>query len=211
MNLRNKESKAGDHRMNGHVELKRSCRVRKSQFAHLNQSLLFDQLVNRSGEPVILLTEGIIECSGIHQWALWSQHCWSCPAGNGQHQQHQAEPRAGAPSHVERRHWRSECDSAPLAKKRTADMCSGQYVDERIPIVPFLPAFQENMDMYSRVKRRKSLRRNTYSIQAHHKAMSKTEQEEEEEEEGTEGQIHINVLQTGGLCGEKQHPCLPHL
>lgn len=48
MNLRNKESKPGDHsRMNGHVELKRSCRVRKSQFAHLNQSLLFDQLVNR--------------------------------------------------------------------------------------------------------------------------------------------------------------------
>lgn len=48
MNLRNKEGKAGDHsRMNGHVELKRSCRVKKSQFAHLNQSLLFDQLVNR--------------------------------------------------------------------------------------------------------------------------------------------------------------------
>lgn len=47
--------------------------------------------------------------------------------------------------------------------------------------------------MYSRVKRRKSLRRNTYSIQPHHKAISKTEQEEEEEEEGTEGQIHIDV------------------
>lgn len=48
MNLRNRESKAGDHScMNGHVELKRSCRVRKSQFAHLNQGLLFDQLVNR--------------------------------------------------------------------------------------------------------------------------------------------------------------------
>lgn len=60
--------------------------------------------------------------------------------------------------------------------------------------------------MYSRVKRRKSLRRNTYSMQAHHKAMSKTEQEEEEEDEGTEGQIHINVLQTVGLCGKKQHP-----
>lgn len=60
--------------------------------------------------------------------------------------------------------------------------------------------------MYSRVKRRKSLRRNTYSMQAHHKAMSKTEQEEEEEDEGTEGQIHIDVLQTVGLCGKKQHP-----
>lgn len=52
------------------------------------------------------------------------------------------------------------------------------------------------MDMYSRVKRRKSLRRNTYSMQAHHKSISKSEQEEEEEEEGTEGQIPINVLHT---------------
>ena len=33
--------------MNGHVELQRSCRVKKSRFEHLNQSLLFDQLVNR--------------------------------------------------------------------------------------------------------------------------------------------------------------------
>jgi len=33
--------------MNGHVELKRSCRGKKSKFEHLNQSLLFDQLVNR--------------------------------------------------------------------------------------------------------------------------------------------------------------------
>lgn len=54
--------------------------------------------------------------------------------------------------------------------------------------------------MYSRVKRRKSLRRNTYSMQAHHKSISKSEQEEEEEEEGTEGQIHINVLHTVRLC-----------
>lgn len=52
--------------------------------------------------------------------------------------------------------------------------------------------------MYSRVKRRKSLRRNTYSIQPHHKAISKTEQEEEEEEEGTEGQIHIDAPWTLG-------------
>lgn len=48
--------------------------------------------------------------------------------------------------------------------------------------------FQESMDMYSRVKRRKSMRRNTFSIPTHHKVMSKTEQEEEEEE-GTEGQF----------------------
>ncbi|TMS12591.1 ATPase family AAA domain-containing protein 2B [Larimichthys crocea] len=48
MSHRNEESKGGDHsHMNGHVELKRSCRVKKSQFEHLNQSLLFDQLVNR--------------------------------------------------------------------------------------------------------------------------------------------------------------------
>lgn len=46
--------------------------------------------------------------------------------------------------------------------------------------------FQENMDMYSRVKRRKSMRRSTFSIPTHHKVMSKTE---EEEEEGTEGQF----------------------
>ncbi|XP_016376695.1 ATPase family AAA domain-containing protein 2B-like [Sinocyclocheilus rhinocerous] len=42
----------------------------------------------------------------------------------------------------------------------------------------------ENMDMYSRVKRRKSLRRNTYGMQAHHKVMSKSK--DPEEEEGTE-------------------------
>lgn len=48
MSHRNEESGVGDHsHMNGHVELKRSCRVKKSQFEHLNQSLLFDQLVNR--------------------------------------------------------------------------------------------------------------------------------------------------------------------
>lgn len=48
MSHRNEDSGGGDHsHMNGHVELKRSCRVRKSQFEHLNQSLLFDQLVNR--------------------------------------------------------------------------------------------------------------------------------------------------------------------
>lgn len=44
------------------------------------------------------------------------------------------------------------------------------------------------MDMYSRVKRRKSMRRNNFSMPTHHKVMSKTEQEEEEEE-GTEGQF----------------------
>lgn len=65
---------------------------------------------------------------------------------------------------------------------------------------PFLSWFliQENMDMYSRVKRRKSLRRNTFSIPPHHKVLSskkKKQQEDddddddEEEEEVTEGQF----------------------
>lgn len=43
MSHRNEESTGGDHsRMNGHLK-----RKRKSKFEHLNQSLLFDQLVNR--------------------------------------------------------------------------------------------------------------------------------------------------------------------
>lgn len=49
------------------------------------------------------------------------------------------------------------------------------------------------MDMYSRVKRRKSMRRSTFSMPTHHKVMSKNEQEDEEEE-GTEGQIPTNVV-----------------
>ncbi|XP_071269069.1 ATPase family AAA domain-containing protein 2B isoform X1 [Salvelinus alpinus] len=119
-----KEDGAGDHsHMNGHVDLKRSCRVRKSQFEHLNQSLLFDQLVNSTAEAVLQEMDNI---SSIRQ-----------------------------NREVERlRMW----------------------TDTEV----------ENMDMYSRVKRRKSLRRNTFGMQAHHKAMSKTEEEEEEEEEGTE-------------------------
>lgn len=56
--------------------------------------------------------------------------------------------------------------------------------------------------MYSRVKRRKSMRRNTFSMPTHHKVMSKTEQEEEEEEEGTEGQFPLKVLLM--KCGERQ-------
>lgn len=49
--------------------------------------------------------------------------------------------------------------------------------------------------MYSRVKRRKSMRRSTFSMPTHHKVMSKTE-EEEEEEEGTEGQFHTNPYES---------------
>uniref|UniRef100_A0AAQ5ZHQ6 ATPase family AAA domain-containing protein 2 n=1 Tax=Amphiprion ocellaris TaxID=80972 RepID=A0AAQ5ZHQ6_AMPOC len=121
-NHRNEESGGGDHsRMNGHVELKRSCRVKKSQFEHLNQSLLFDQLVNSTAEAVLQEMDNI---SSIRQ-----------------------------NREVERlRMWTGETE-------------------------------EENMDMYSRVKRRKSMRRSTFNIPAHHKVMSKTEQEEEE---GTE-------------------------
>ncbi|XP_060908447.1 ATPase family AAA domain-containing protein 2B isoform X1 [Labrus mixtus] len=129
MSHRNDESGGGDHsHMNGHVELKRSCRVKKSQFEHLNQSLLFDQLVNSTAEAVLQEMDNI---SSIRQ-----------------------------NREVERlRMWTGDTEEAVT--------------------------FQENMDMYSRVKRRKSMRRSTFSMPAHHKAMSKTEQEEEEEE-GTE-------------------------
>ncbi|XP_061785401.1 ATPase family AAA domain-containing protein 2B isoform X1 [Nerophis lumbriciformis] len=113
----------GDHsHMNGHVELKKSCRVRKSQFEHLNQSLLFDQLVNSTAEAVLQEMDNI---SSIRQ-----------------------------NREVERlRMWTRDTE-------------------------------EENIDMYSRVKRRKSMRRGgTFSLPAHHKVMSKTQ---EEEEEGTE-------------------------
>ncbi|KAK5853211.1 hypothetical protein PBY51_007018 [Eleginops maclovinus] len=124
MSHRNEERGGGDHsHMNGHVELKRSCRVKKSQFEHLNQSLLFDQLVNSTAEAVLQEMDNI---SSIRQ-----------------------------NREVERlRMWTGDTE-------------------------------EENMDMYSRVKRRKSMRRSTFSMPTHHKAMSKTEQEDEEEE-GTE-------------------------
>ncbi|XP_016411243.1 ATPase family AAA domain-containing protein 2B-like [Sinocyclocheilus rhinocerous] len=58
MSLRGDSTSDGNHgRMNGHVELKRSRRVRKSQFEHLNQSLLFDQLVNRVKKHAIHSSE----------------------------------------------------------------------------------------------------------------------------------------------------------
>uniref|UniRef100_UPI0037E736EF ATPase family AAA domain-containing protein 2B n=1 Tax=Semicossyphus pulcher TaxID=241346 RepID=UPI0037E736EF len=124
MSHRNEDGGGGDHsHMNGHVELKRSCQVKKSQFQHLNQSLLFDQLVNSTAEAVLQEMDNI---SSIRQ-----------------------------NREVERlRMWTGDTE-------------------------------EENMDMYSRVKRRKSMRRSTFSMPTHHKAMSKTEQEEEEEE-GTE-------------------------
>uniref|UniRef100_A0A8C1YSQ9 ATPase family AAA domain-containing protein 2 n=1 Tax=Cyprinus carpio TaxID=7962 RepID=A0A8C1YSQ9_CYPCA len=118
--LRGDSTSDGAHaRMNGHVELKRSRRVRKSQFEHLNQSLLFDQLVNSTAEAVLQEMDNI---SSIRQ-------------------------------------------SREVERLR-------MWTDTEL----------ENMDMYSRVKRRKSLRRNTYGMQAHHKVMSKSKDPEEEEE-----------------------------
>ncbi|KAG7316583.1 hypothetical protein KOW79_020124 [Hemibagrus wyckioides] len=124
--LRVDDSTDGDDaRLNGHVELKRSCRSRKSRFQHLNQSLLFDQLVNSTAEAVLQEMDNI---SNIRQ-----------------------------NREVERlRMW----------------------TDTEL----------ENMDMYSRVKRRKSMRRNTFAMQTHHKVISKSEAPEEEgrEEEETD-------------------------
>uniref|UniRef100_A0AAY4AWR2 ATPase family AAA domain-containing protein 2 n=1 Tax=Denticeps clupeoides TaxID=299321 RepID=A0AAY4AWR2_9TELE len=122
------EGSSNDHsHMNGHVGVKRSCQVKKSKFEHLNQSLLFDQLVNSTAEAVLQEMDNI---SSIRQ-----------------------------NREVERlRMW----------------------TDTEL----------ENMDMYSRVKRRKSLRRNAYGMQTHHKVISKADrpEEEEEEEEGDEAE-----------------------
>uniref|UniRef100_A0AAQ5Z2Y9 ATPase family AAA domain-containing protein 2 n=1 Tax=Amphiprion ocellaris TaxID=80972 RepID=A0AAQ5Z2Y9_AMPOC len=124
---RNEESGGGDHsRMNGHVELKRSCRVKKSQFEHLNQSLLFDQLVNSTAEAVLQEMDNI---SSIRQ-----------------------------NREVERlRMWTGETE-------------------------------EENMDMYSRVKRRKSMRRSTFNIPAHHKEEEEDAEDDDEDDEGDEAE-----------------------
>ncbi|XP_055088016.1 ATPase family AAA domain-containing protein 2B isoform X2 [Periophthalmus magnuspinnatus] len=127
MSLRSSDRGKGEHsHMNNHVELKRSCRVRKSQFEHLNQSLLFDQLVNSTAEAVLQEMDNI---------------------SNIRHSSREVE---------QLRMWNGDTE-------------------------------EENMDMYSRVKRRKSMRRSTY-VPAHHKSMSKANQEEEDDDDddGTE-------------------------
>lgn len=53
------------------------------------------------------------------------------------------------------------------------------------------------MDMYSRVKRRKSMRRNTFGMQAHHKAISKSK--DHDEIEGTEGICTVKSTITYGF------------
>uniref|UniRef100_A0A671UEI6 ATPase family AAA domain-containing protein 2 n=1 Tax=Sparus aurata TaxID=8175 RepID=A0A671UEI6_SPAAU len=136
MSHRNDESGGGDHsHMNGHVELKRSCRVKKSQFEHLNQSLLFDQLVNSTAEAVLQEMDNI---SSIRQ-----------------------------NREVERlRMWTGDTE-------------------------------EENMDMYSRVKRRKSMRRNSHGEEEEEDAEDDDEDDEgdEVEEAGEENDRPYNLRQ----------------
>ncbi|XP_015207022.2 ATPase family AAA domain-containing protein 2B [Lepisosteus oculatus] len=122
---RGEDSGDGDHsHMNGHVEVRRSCRSKNNRFDHLNQSMLFDQLVNSTAEAVLQEMDNI---SNIRQ-------------------------------------------SREVERLR-------MWTDTEL----------ENMDMYSRVKRRrKSLRRNTFGIQAHREVLSEAEGEEEGTEESQE-------------------------
>ncbi|XP_078503840.1 ATPase family AAA domain-containing protein 2B isoform X2 [Lissotriton helveticus] len=124
--------------INSEMEVKRSCRTKKSRFESLNQSLLFDQLVNSTAEAVLQEMDNI----NIR--------------------------RSGKSREVERlRMW----------------------TDTEL----------ENMDMYSRVKRRrKSLRRNAYGIQTHHDESSEGEEEEgteesQEEDEDGDGDEEVEV------------------
>ncbi|XP_073530158.1 ATPase family AAA domain-containing protein 2B isoform X2 [Phyllobates terribilis] len=113
--------------INGNREVRRSCRSKSNRFETLNQSLLFDQLVNSTAEAVLQEMDNI-------------------------------NIRRGSKSReVERlRMW----------------------TDTEL-----------NMDMYSRVKRRrKSLRRNSYPIKTRHEESSEGEEEEEEEEVSEESQ-----------------------
>ncbi|XP_038656120.1 ATPase family AAA domain-containing protein 2B isoform X1 [Scyliorhinus canicula] len=124
---RRESQEDGNHsHMNGDSEVRRSGRARRNKFETLNQSLLFDQLVNSTAEAVLQEMDNIT--SNIRQ--------------------------NRRPGEVERlRMW----------------------TDTEF----------ENMDMYSRVKRkRKPLRRNMYGMPIHVEEAS--EGEEEEEEEGSE-------------------------
>ncbi|KAM4771593.1 ATPase family AAA domain-containing protein 2B [Rhinophrynus dorsalis] len=121
------KEKNSDHPcINGGIEVRRSCRPKSNRFETLNQSLLFDQLVNSTAEAVLQEMDNI----NIR--------------------------RSGKSREVERlRMW----------------------TDTEF----------ENMDMYSRVKRRrKSLRRNSYPIKNHHEESTEGEEEEEVSEESQE-------------------------
>ncbi|KAK2502271.1 hypothetical protein MC885_020053 [Smutsia gigantea] len=110
--------------INGDMEVRKSCRSRKNRFESVNQSLLFDQLVNSTAEAVL-----------------------------------------------------QEMDNINIRQNRR----SGEV--ERLRM--WTDTEFENMDMYSRVKRRrKSLRRNSYGIQNHHEVSTEGEEEESQEEDG---------------------------
>ncbi|XP_074141446.1 ATPase family AAA domain-containing protein 2B isoform X2 [Sminthopsis crassicaudata] len=123
--LRGEKKGDGDHScMNGDMEVRKSCRSRKNRFESVNQSLLFDQLVNSTAEAVL-----------------------------------------------------QEMDNINIRRNRR----SGEV--ERLRM--WTDTEFENMDMYSRVKRRrKSLRRNSYGIQNHHEVSTEGEEEESQEEDG---------------------------
>uniref|UniRef100_A0A2K5CWN3 ATPase family AAA domain containing 2B n=1 Tax=Aotus nancymaae TaxID=37293 RepID=A0A2K5CWN3_AOTNA len=104
--------------INGDMEVRKSCRSRKNRFESVNQSLLFDQLVNSTAEAVL-----------------------------------------------------QEMDNINIRRNRR----SGEV--ERLRM--WTDTEFENMDMYSRVKRRrKSLRRNSYGIQNHHEVSTEGEEED---------------------------------
>ncbi|XP_072263576.1 ATPase family AAA domain-containing protein 2B isoform X3 [Pyxicephalus adspersus] len=116
--------------INGDRAVRRSCRSKINRFESLNQSLLFDQLVNSTAEAVLQEMDNI--------------------------------------------NIRRSSKSREVERLR-------MWTDTEF----------ENMDMYSRVKRRrKSLRRNSYPIKTRHEESSEGEEEEEEvsEESQEEGE-----------------------
>ncbi|XP_075057470.1 ATPase family AAA domain-containing protein 2B isoform X2 [Mixophyes fleayi] len=131
-----KEGK-GDHScINGGREVRRSCRSKSNRFESLNQSLLFDQLVNSTAEAVLQEMDNI----NIR--------------------------RSSKSREVERLRMWTDTEFVSLQV-------------EQLDV-------KENMDMYSRVKRRKSLRRNSYPIKTRHEESSEGEEEEEVSEESQE-------------------------
>uniref|UniRef100_A0A8C4LQP7 ATPase family AAA domain containing 2B n=1 Tax=Equus asinus asinus TaxID=83772 RepID=A0A8C4LQP7_EQUAS len=116
------------------MEVRKSCRSRKNRFESVNQSLLFDQLVNSTAEAVL-----------------------------------------------------QEMDNINIRRNRR----SGEV--ERLRM--WTDTEFENMDMYSRVKRRrKSLRRNSYGIQNHHEVST-----EGEEEESSDGREEKDIQEDGDI------------
>ncbi|XP_040204456.1 ATPase family AAA domain-containing protein 2B isoform X1 [Rana temporaria] len=141
--------------INGDRAVRRSCRSKSTRFESLNQSLLFDQLVNSTAEAVLQEMDNI----NIR--------------------------RSSKSREVERlRMW---TDTEFINNKNIHDI-------------------QENMDMYSRVKRRrKSLRRNSYPIKTRHEESSEGEEEEEEvsEESQEEGEDCDEEVEVEGEEGEE--------